>query len=247
MAVKRASLGEGDRTLKQSKLHFGGKIATASKATSSETKDNKATASIDTAEPMVPADQVASSKVLTRDADVTDGKTFTVKEIVGDIFDAADDVIIIHACNCLGSWSAGIALAFKQRYPKAFQAYKEHCESQSLTSLIGTALLIPPMETKGPRHYVGCLFTSKKYGRGRDSPAQILKNTGPAMEDLVDAMVVEGGNILEVRMCQINSGLFSVPWAKSREIIESLDIGDAEGVPREVQVYSLPASGIGKK
>jgi ADP-ribose 1''-phosphate phosphatase len=247
MAVKHASPGESERPLKQSKLDFGGKKATASKATSSKTKEDEVAASVDAAEARVPTDEDTPSKTLTSEADVTNGKAFTVTEIVGDIFDAPDNTVIIHACNCLGSWSAGIALAFKQRYPKAFQVYKEHCESHSLTSLIGTALLIPPTETKGPCHYVGCLFTSKKYGRGRDSPAQILKSTGPAMEDLVDAIVVEGGKVEEVRMCQINSGLFSVPWAKSREIIEGLDIGDAESVPREIKVYSLPEAGKGRK
>jgi ADP-ribose 1''-phosphate phosphatase len=187
-------------------------------------------------------DAETSNKNSTTSIDVPTAN-FTITEITGDIFDAADNTVVIHACNCLGSWGAGIALAFKQRYPKAYKIYNDHCNLQTPTSLIGTALLIPPMETKEPRHYVGCLFTSKKYGRGRDSPAQILKNTGPAMEDLVNAMVEEGGKIEEIRMCQINSGLFAVPWAKSKKTISELNIADAEGVPKEIKVYSLPSAG----
>lgn len=170
-------------------------------------------------------------------------KGFTVNEKIGAIFDAPDSTVIIHACNCLGSWSAGIAAAFKERYPKAFEIYKDHCASKTPESLIGTALLIPPVDESGPRHFVGCLFTSKKYGRGRDSPNQILKNTKPAMLDLVKAMnVYEGGNdkIEEIRMCQINSGLFSVPWEKSKAVIENLEVEDLADIPKEFIVYSLP-------
>jgi len=178
----------------------------------------------------------------------TSSKSLRIVEKTGIIFDAPDNNLIIHACNCVGSWGAGIAAAFKQRYPKAFDIYKEHCANHTPDSLIGTALLIPPLEDTGPRHFVGCLFTSKKFGRGRDSPAQILSNTGPAFLDLVTAMVkyreVEGNSIHveEIRMCQINSGLFSVPWEKSRAVIENLDIGNTEDFPREIIVYSLPST-----
>jgi hypothetical protein len=64
------------------------------------------------------------------------------------------------------------------------------------------------------------------------------------MEDLVDAMVEEGGKIQEVRMCQINSGLFAVPWAESKRSITELKIADAEAIPKEIKVYSLPSAAM---
>jgi ADP-ribose 1''-phosphate phosphatase len=170
-------------------------------------------------------------------------KRFTITEKTGAIFNAPDNTVIIHACNCLGSWRAGIAAAFKERYPKAYEIYKDHCASNTPETLIGTALLIPPVGESGPRHFVGCLFTSKKYGNGRDSPKQILSNTKPAMLDLVKAMNGhEGGNdkIEEIRMCQINSGLFSVPWEKSKAVIENLEVENQGDIPKEIIVYSLP-------
>lgn len=171
----------------------------------------------------------------------SNSKTFVVKDRVGDIFDAPDGAVIIHACNCMGSWSAGIAAAFKQRYPKAFSNYALHCEQKTPSSLWGTALLIPPMETKGPRHYVGCVFTSRRYGRGKDSSTQILAKTGPAMEDLVEMMrrSTAKDTITEIRICQINSGLFSVPWKKSKAIIKELVVGDGD-LPKEIIVYTQP-------
>ncbi|KAE9979682.1 hypothetical protein EG328_000732 [Venturia inaequalis] len=173
----------------------------------------------------------------------SNSKTFVITDRVGDIFDAPDGAVIIHACNCMGSWAAGIAAAFKQRYPKAFAKYALHCKQNTPNSLWGTALLIPPMETKGPRHYVGCLFTSRRYGRGKDSPAQILAKTGPAMEILVEMMrkPTAKDTITEIRICQINSGLFSVPWEKSKAIIEELEIGDGD-LRKEIIVYTQPTS-----
>ncbi|TLD39675.1 hypothetical protein E2P81_ATG00662 [Venturia nashicola] len=175
----------------------------------------------------------------------SDSKSLIITDRVGDIFDAPDGAVIIHACNCMGSWSAGIAAAFKQRYPKAYAKYALYCKQNMPNSLWGTALLIPPMETKGPRHYVGCLFTSRRYGRGKDSPAQILAKTGPAMEDLVEMMrrPTAKDTITEIRICQINSGLFSVPWEKSKAIIEELEVGDGD-LPKEIIVYTQPTGSI---
>jgi ADP-ribose 1''-phosphate phosphatase len=241
MAIKRVTTSDENRPLKQTKLHFGRKMATKSDASSSkrDSRDDESTKPEKASANEVP-EKVASSSTTPSTSNPTtsaNADTFTVTEITGDIFDAPDNTVIIHACNCAGSWGAGIALAFKQRYPKAFQVYKSHCLSETPASLVGTALLIPPMETQGPRHYVGCLFTSKKFGRGRDTPAQILKNTGPAMESLVIAMAEVGG-VEEIRMCQINSGLFSVPWDKSRAVIEDLNIGEIGGISKEIKVFS---------
>lgn len=143
----------------------------------------------------------------------------------------------------MGSWSAGIAAAFKQRYPKAFAKYALHCKQNTPNSLWGTGFLIPPMEVKGPRHYVGCVFTSRRYGRGKDSPTQILAKTGPAMEELVNMMrkATAKETITEIRICQINSGLFSVPWEKSKAIIEGQEVGDGD-LPKEIIVYTMSTS-----
>lgn len=86
------------------------------------------------------------------------------------------------------------------------------------------------------RHFIGCLFTSDFYGRGRDSPEQILQATGPAMRDLLGQVREwnrkcdgEGGEkVGEVRMCKINSGLFGVDWEETVEVLEGIETdGDA--------------------
>lgn len=169
-----------------------------------------------------------------------------ITETQGDIFLASPNALLIHACNCLGSWDAGIAKAFRLRYPSAFQRYQAHCKASTPAKLVGTAFLIPPCESSakskgGAPHFVGCLFTSKAFGRRKDSPSSILRATGPAMTDLLkragewDEGKGVGEKVGEVRMCKINSGLFGVPWEETSAVLEGIEV---IGRVEEVEVVS---------
>ncbi|KAK0706724.1 hypothetical protein B0T26DRAFT_469433 [Lasiosphaeria miniovina] len=195
-------------------------------------------------------------------------KQLRIVERVGDIFAAPANSVLIHTCNCIGSWGGGIAAAFRLRYPTAFAVYRDHCQRLSPDELLATALLIAPQEAgyenddddddeeeddggatskkspqrrrkskseskqqqqqrKPPPHYIGCLFTSRRVGQDRDSPASILRATKPAMQDLMQqvlAIDAESHIISELRMCQINTGLFNVPWASTRQVIVALHV-----------------------
>ncbi|KAJ3868637.1 hypothetical protein EV359DRAFT_77506 [Lentinula novae-zelandiae] len=63
-----------------------------------------------------------------------------IKTIPGDIFEAGlapsetvtnhlhfpqKRIVLVHACNTVGSLGAGIALAFKDRYPEQYELYRE--------------------------------------------------------------------------------------------------------------------------
>jgi ADP-ribose 1''-phosphate phosphatase len=102
-----------------------------------------------------------------------------ISYVSGDLFSAPAGSILVHACNTKGSWGAGIALAFKQRFPDAFKVYRAHCQENG-DSLAGTCLIID-----GGSHYIACLFTSRAYGRNKDSPEQILTATDSALRDLM--------------------------------------------------------------
>ncbi|KAK5117238.1 hypothetical protein LTR62_005855 [Meristemomyces frigidus] len=188
--------------------------------------------------------------------------TLKIKEATGDIFAAPPNTLLIHACNCQGSWSAGIAQAFHNLYPSAYTKYAAHCKTtKQKATLVGTGLLIAqPSSTKASmtavnttskstgirkpagkveaKHFVGCLFTSSRYGRAKDTPAQILDATGPAMKDLLrqvkewNATAGDEDKVGEVRICQINSGLFNVLWAKTRAVLETIDVdgGDIQEI-----------------
>ncbi|KAK4133083.1 hypothetical protein BT67DRAFT_450424 [Trichocladium antarcticum] len=159
-----------------------------------------------------------------------------ITDKIGDLFAGPPNTLLIHACNTLGSWSGGIALAFRKHYPAAFRLYRSHCAGATPDQLRGTALLIPPQrgdrKADGPAavpHYIGCLFTSRRYGRTRDSPAQILQATEPAMRHLLRLVAAEGREVGEVRMCRVNSGLFGVPWEESKAVMEGMELGVGEG------------------
>lgn len=110
----------------------------------------------------------------------------------GDLFTSPTNSILIHACNTQGSWGAGIALAFKQRFPAQFKAYAAHCKATPDDEFIGTCLVLRASDFEGggskkpqPKWDVACLFTSRAYGRRKDAPEEILKNTERAIRDLI--------------------------------------------------------------
>lgn len=171
-------------------------------------------------------------------------KTLILSYHVGDIFSAPPSTLLIHACNTQGSWGAGIALEFKKRYPQAYAMYRTHCLTKHSPTTdpvhTGTALLIPPCETSpdAPEHWIGCLFTSARYGKGKDRPEQILANTGPAMMELLEKVrEVKGERVAGVRMCKINSARFGVPWERTVEVLEGLKV--EEDWKGAVEVWSI--------
>lgn len=144
----------------------------------------------------------------------------TLSEYKGDLFGAPAKSLLLHACNCEGSWNKGIAYQFQKNYPDHYALYHNHCRDKGDDAIIGTCLLIPPQNI-GRNHWVGCLFTSRKYGRGKDKKDKILQNTEDAIQDMVDQLVdMEAKKRpAEVWMCKINSGLFRVPWDDTKERI----------------------------
>ncbi|KAL4909935.1 hypothetical protein BDW74DRAFT_173414 [Aspergillus multicolor] len=139
-----------------------------------------------------------------------------ITETKGDLFDAPDGAALIHACNCIGSWGAGIARAFRTKYPAAYRIYEAHCRaylkdpqyrniSASETSstsktasrntrlLEATTLIIPPQRrdyerSKGRKHYIICLFTSRGFGRSVSGVDVILQNTELAVANLKEQL-----------------------------------------------------------
>lgn len=58
--------------------------------------------------------------------------------IKGDIFES-DTQTIVNTINCVGVMGKGIALSFKEKYPKMFIRYKELCNNKQIK--IGTLWL----------------------------------------------------------------------------------------------------------
>lgn len=146
----------------------------------------------------------------------------------GNLFDAPDGTILAHACNCMGTWGAGIALEFLRRYPRAAKVYKDTCLRNK--NKLGTCVLIPPMEDSGPKHYIACLFTSFKYGRYKDSKDKILLNTRTSFRDLLEQINSTGINSHQIRMPKINSKNFKVPWNETVKYIKDIQTTERKQV-----------------
>ena len=254
MALKRKLNGVTEpQSLKQTKLAFFTKLP-QQKLSTGETRhhaDQKVIADesmAETAEPvannpgidsnqqastssaMPPTEEIPKTVAESSEKTVTRQEgSILITEKIGDLFDAPDNSILIHACNCRGHWGSGIAAAFRRRYPMAYKKHRLYCGSARNTDdLLGTAQLIAPCEKRGgKKHYVACLFTSCRFGLAKDSPSDILAATEPAMKDLmaqISKLGPQGMPVSEVRMCHINSGLFNVPWKETKELIEGIQL-----------------------
>ncbi|PVI03165.1 hypothetical protein DM02DRAFT_640764 [Periconia macrospinosa] len=196
---------------------------------------------------LLPAPASASDyRIWTTSPTEDDTKRLTLIYHRGDIFAAPPNALLIHACNTQGSWGSGIASAFRARYPAAYKRYRDYCVKahNPATNPVptGTCLLIPPCETSNgkPKHWIGCVFTSAKYGKAKDTPKMILRNTGQAMTHLLNQVKEAEDNdgcFGEIRMCMINSGKFGVPWKATVEILEDVQV--QEGWKDTIEVWSM--------
>jgi ADP-ribose 1''-phosphate phosphatase len=151
----------------------------------------------------------------------------------GSLFDVKDPkAILAHACNCKGVWGSGIAVDFKQKFPKAFIHYEADCKKYD-KKLLGRATLIhPPPNEVHP--LIVCLFTSYDYGNKKDPEEKILRNTEKSVQGLLQ-LLKDG---VHVHTPKINSGRFAVPWEKTEAVIERVL------KPRNVKwtVWELPVT-----
>lgn len=155
--------------------------------------------------------------------------------ISGDLFShratGPFESVYAHACNCQGSWGAGVAAAFRKRFPAAYREYSDHCGKNESLRLLGTCLVIPAL-LNDQRVYIACLFTSDFAGKRKMAPAEIVKWTDLAMGDLLSQLgqlkangckIEEAGGRIAVSMPKINAGLFAVPWEETEAVLKKCD------------------------
>ncbi|KAJ4344142.1 ADP-ribose 1''-phosphate phosphatase [Ascochyta clinopodiicola] len=164
-------------------------------------------------------------EVLDTAKDTPDQQPLNLSYYTGDMFaDAPRGTVLIHACNTQGHWGAGIAKAFKTIYPKAHADHNKFCTKDHTKASpvpTGTAQLLAPCDGD-VQHWIGCLFTSAKYGKNKDKPDMVVRNTIASMQMLLELISQVDGEITEMRMCKINSGKFGVAWERTEEALKSI-------------------------
>ncbi|KAJ5725092.1 uncharacterized protein N7483_006449 [Penicillium malachiteum] len=188
-----------------------------------------------------------------------------IREQPGCIFDAAEGSALMHACSASGAWGKGIALDFRKNFPKQYREYRAHCmnleKSRQMHDIpnlnpkgprkisvplpIGTALIIAPQYSSTVRsrrkkdYWLICLFTSTDYGLRVDSPDTIINNTAAALNDLKSQLWRLAGGTAphQIYSCRMNSGLFNVPWERTRALLEEIP------VPLKITVAYKPPIG----
>lgn len=121
----------------------------------------------------------------------------------GSLFEAPKHSILVHACNAQGVWGSGIAKAFHERFPESFKLYQTNAS-------IGNGFVLP-LEND---YQVGCLVTSKNYGKRKDSKEVILQNTRTALVKLLTEY-----KFSSIHSCKFNAGLFGVPWKDTERVM----------------------------
>lgn len=134
----------------------------------------------------------------------------------GDLFDNLQEKpdIIAHACNAKGMWGSGFAHQCANKYPRAYKKYQEFCNTKRVDKL-GTSFLAWDDLRK---QHIGCLITSKDYGKLRSSIPIILTSTATSVNQLLSQLPLNA----VVFSPKINAGLFGVPWKITEEIIKPI-------------------------
>jgi len=138
----------------------------------------------------------------------------------GSLFDAPKGSMLLHSCNCQGSWGNGIAKQLKMRFPLSYNRYVKSCymdPSGSKDHLLGS------MDYFADNGFIiVCLYASERYGRNTNPEHEILNYTKEALIDLLNEMdYMKYDN--QIHMPKINSGYFKVPWEKTENIIKEID------------------------
>lgn len=130
---------------------------------------------------------------------------------------------LVNTVNCVGVMGKGIALAFKQAYPRNFDEYKNACAAGGVT--VGSVFVTKPGDMFGPRFIIN--FPTKKHWR---DPSQI-EWIESGLVDLVD--FVKRENIRSIAIPALGCANGGLAFNDVRPMIEEA----FEHVEVDVRLY----------
>lgn len=145
--------------------------------------------------------------------------TKMIKEIKGDITET-DCMIIAQGCNCQGVMGAGVALAIRNKWPKAYYSYLDMFEEFNAgpdgENFLGwtDAIQLEP----GGKVICNC-FTQQYYGPG-DRLYLDYDALNKCLQQLI--VIVRYYKQNEIAIPRIGCGLAGGDWNKVRKMIEDI-------------------------
>jgi O-acetyl-ADP-ribose deacetylase (regulator of RNase III) len=151
-----------------------------------------------------------------------------IEDASGDLF-ASGAEALVNAVNTAGVMGKGLALAFKQRYPDSFEAYRRAHAAGELA--IGKVLVV---ERAGMPRWILHVPT-KRHWRGKSK----LDDIRAGLVDLVEQ--VRARAIASVAMPALGCGLGGLAWDDVRPMI----VEACAGIP-ETRVMLYGPGGVGR-
>ena len=149
--------------------------------------------------------------------------------VQGDIFNAKTEAIV-NPVNCVGVMGKGLALAFKQRYPNNYAAYRKACQTHELQ--IGRIFTYRLKgDGEGKLHYI-INFPTKDHWRDASKVSYI--------EQGLDALArtIEEIPIHSIAIPPLGCGLGGLSW----DIVRPLVIKRLESLDCAINLYdNFPA------
>jgi O-acetyl-ADP-ribose deacetylase (regulator of RNase III) len=130
----------------------------------------------------------------------------------GDLFKVEVEALV-NPVNCVGVMGKGLALAFKEKYPYNFQAYKEACDNGEVQP--GKMLIVPTTDAALPNLKYIVNFPTKRHFRDKSK-----------IEDIEIGLVtlvaeVKQHQIKSIAIPALGSGLGGLKWSAVQPRIES--------------------------
>ena len=137
-------------------------------------------------------------------------KNLMIKICQGSIFDSKAEALI-NPVNCVGVMGAGLALAFKKRYPLNFQFYKDLCDFGALR--LGHPLMYFEVNAEKTDYKFIVNFPTKHHWRDKS----ILESISYGLVMLDNLIHIY--DIKEVAMPALGCGLGGLDWGDVKPLI----------------------------
>lgn len=132
-----------------------------------------------------------------------------IRFVQGDILKADSDALV-NTVNCVGIMGRGVALQFKNIFPKNFKAYEAACKKGEVQP--GRMFVFDTGELTPPRYIIN--FPTKRHWKGKSR----IEDIEAGLEALVQEIRVR--KIRSIAIPPLGSGLGGLDWATVRPLIE---------------------------